>query len=116
MYGYSGRQIVPHPRSYAQRRKSLLEALQPVLGARASISGAEQGLHLCLQLPTAIDDQALARRIGQAGMVVRPLSAYCLQRKDAKGLVIGYGYATLDDIAHWGPVLARLVRAATEAL
>ncbi|WNO03837.1 PLP-dependent aminotransferase family protein [Rhodoferax mekongensis] len=102
--------------SYAQRRKCLLDALQPVLGDRASISGAEQGLHLCLQLPTEVDDEALARRIGQAGMVVRPLSAYCLQRQDAKGLVIGYGYATLGDIAHWGPVLARLVSNAIEGL
>nr|WP_315465307.1 PLP-dependent aminotransferase family protein [uncultured Rhodoferax sp.] len=102
--------------SYAQRRKCLLDALQPILGARAHISGAEQGLHLCLKLPHSVDDEALARRIGQAGMVVRPLSAYCLQRNDAKGLVIGYGYATLGDIARWGPVLARLVSAATEGL
>jgi GntR family transcriptional regulator/MocR family aminotransferase len=102
--------------SYAQRRKCLLDALLPVLGPRASISGAEQGLHLCLQLPTALDDEALARRIAQAGMVVRPLSAYCLERQDARGLVIGYGYATLGDIAHWGPVLARLVLAAIEDL
>ncbi|MDH4451218.1 MAG: PLP-dependent aminotransferase family protein [Rhodoferax sp.] len=102
--------------SYAQRRKCLLDALQPVLRMRASISGAEQGLHLCLQLPREVDDEALARRIGQAGMVVRPLSAYCLQRRDAKGLVIGYGYATLEDIAHWGPILARLVSNAIEGL
>jgi GntR family transcriptional regulator/MocR family aminotransferase len=102
--------------SYAQRRKCLLDALQPILGPNASISGAEQGLHLCLQLPTVLNDEALARRIGQAGMVVRPLSAYCLARSDAKGLVIGYGYATLQDIAHWGPQLARLVAGALKDL
>ncbi len=40
-------------------------------------------------------------------MMVRPLSAYCLQRSDARGLVIGYGYAPLADIERFGPVLAQ---------
>jgi GntR family transcriptional regulator/MocR family aminotransferase len=102
--------------SYAQRRRCLLDALQPILGPHASISGAEQGLHLCLQLPAALNDQELARRIARAGMVVRPLSAYCLHRKDAKGLVIGYGYATLHDIARWGPELALIVKNAIKDL
>ncbi len=97
--------------SYAERRHCLLEALQPCLGSRADISGAEQGLHLCLRLPTEIDDKALALRIGDMGMTVRALSAYCLQRTDARGLVIGYGYAPLADIAHYGPLLAKAIQA-----
>jgi GntR family transcriptional regulator/MocR family aminotransferase len=95
--------------SYAERRHCLLEALKPCLGAQAYISGAEQGLHLCLRLPDAVDDQALADRIRQLGLTVRPLSAYCLKRKDAKGLVIGYGYAPLTEIKRCGPLLARAV-------
>ena len=90
----------------------MLDALQPCLGPNAHISGAEQGLHLCLRLPATADDQTLALRVAQQGLTVRALSAYCLQRKDAKGLVIGYGYATLEDIARWGPVLADTVRRA----
>ena len=95
--------------SYAQRRHSLLEALQPCLGEHAQITGAEQGLHLCLRLPSELDDKHLAQRIAEHGLTVRPLSAYCLQRTDARGLVIGYGYATLADIQSWGPVLAQLI-------
>ncbi|WP_114968783.1 PLP-dependent aminotransferase family protein [Rhodoferax ferrireducens] len=95
--------------SYAERRHCLLEALKPCLGAQAYISGAEQGLHLCLRLPAAVDDKALADRISQQGLTVRPLSAYCLKRKDAKGLVIGYGYAPLAEIERCGPLLARAV-------
>ncbi|MDP2986093.1 MAG: PLP-dependent aminotransferase family protein [Hydrogenophaga sp.] len=96
--------------NYAERRQCLLEALKPVLTPGGPfISGAEQGLHLCLRLPGHIDDQALAQRIAQQGMTVRPLSAYCLQRDDLKGLVIGYGYAPLADIERCGPVLAGLV-------
>ena len=102
--------------SYAERRRCLLAALQPCLGEDAQITGAEQGLHLCLRLPEAIDDQALADQMAKLDLTVRPLSAYCLRRKDAKGLVIGYGYARLADIEHYGPLLARTVAAALKRL
>ncbi|MBA4262512.1 MAG: GntR family transcriptional regulator [Comamonadaceae bacterium] len=97
--------------SYAERRAALLEALRPVLGEDTFISGAEQGLHLCLRLPQGVDDQALARRIAQHGLTVRALSAYCLARQDLRGLVIGYGYAPLAAIQRNGPKLAAAVRA-----
>jgi GntR family transcriptional regulator/MocR family aminotransferase len=95
--------------SYSQRRLCLLQALQPCLGPNAQISGAEQGLHLCLRLPPDLDDKALALRISAKGLTVRALSAYSLKRHDAKGLVIGYGYAPLSDIAHYGPLLATMI-------
>jgi GntR family transcriptional regulator/MocR family aminotransferase len=101
--------------TYAERRHCLLEALRPVLGDGPDaprISGAEQGLHLCLRLPLAVDDQALARRLAQQGLTVRPLSAYCLQRQDLRGLVIGYGYAALEEIRRCGPIVAAAVRQA----
>jgi len=93
--------------SYAQRRQSLLAALQPCLGKNAQITGAEQGLHLCLRLPDAFDDKALALHLGKLGLLVRPLSAYCLERSDMRGLVIGYGYAPLAEIEHFGPLMAK---------
>ena len=96
--------------SYAERRVALLEALKPALSQQVCISGAEQGLHLCLRLPPHTDDRALAQRLAQQGLTVRPLSAYCLARKDLKGLVIGYGYAPLCEIQRCGPVLAAEVQ------
>ena len=95
--------------SYGQRRTQLLSALAPCLGPDAWITGAEQGLHLCLRLAASIDDRAMAAAIAGRGMTVRPLSAYCLQRDDLRGLVIGYGYARPADIAHWGPQLATAI-------
>lgn len=98
--------------SYAERRQLLLDALRPVLRDHTEgprITGAEQGLHLCLRLPGTVDDVALTQRIAQQGLTVRPLSAYCLQRTDLRGLIIGYGYAPLDEIARSGPVLALAV-------
>ena len=98
--------------TYAERRQALLDALAPVLGLgpqAAHITGAEQGLHLCLRLPHTVDDRALAQSLARQGLTVRPLSAYCLQRRDLCGLVIGYGYAPLADIKACGPLLAQAV-------
>lgn len=103
---------------YAERRQALLEALQPVLGdgPRAPrITGAEQGLHLCLRLPDSVDDVAIAQDLAREGLTVRPLSAYCLQRRDLRGLVIGYGYAPLAEIKACGPLLAQAVVRALRA-
>ncbi len=102
--------------TYAERRQCLLAALQPCLGPAAQISGAEQGLHLCVRLPIMIDDRALAQRLGKMGLTVRALSAYCLQRTDARGLVIGYGYAPLMDIARYGPTIANAIASALARL
>ncbi len=101
--------------SYAERRHALVEALRPCLqdGARgAFIGGAEQGLHLCVRLPQRVDDVALAQALAQRGLLVRPLSAYCLERRDLRGLILGYGYAPLPAIVEHGPVVARGVNAA----
>lgn len=98
--------------SYAQRRASLLAALQPCLGPLARITGAEQGLHLCLRLPDTLDDKALAQQLGKQGLTVRPLSNYCLQQTRLRGLIIGYGYAPLAEIERFGPVLARAIASA----
>jgi GntR family transcriptional regulator / MocR family aminotransferase len=105
---------------YGERRQCLLEMLKPVLeplpghtpGDSPFISGAEQGLHLCLRLPAQVDDRALAQRLARHGLTVRPLSAYCLARTDLRGLVIGYGYAPLADIQRCGPLVAAAVRSA----
>ena len=78
--------------SQAEHRHCLLQALAPVLSEHSDgprITGAEQGLHLCLRLPSHVNDRALAQRLAQQGLTARPLSAYCLARKDLRGLVIG---------------------------
>lgn len=75
------------------------------------IAGAEQGLHLCLRLPQEVDDQALAAQAARHNLTVRPLSAYCLQRTDLRGLVIGYGYASLESIHRHSPALVKLLTA-----
>ena len=104
--------------NYAERRQCLLEALRPVLESTPPspvISGAEQGLHLCLRLPSGSDDKAIALILARQGLTVRPLSTYCLTRQDLQGLVIGYGYAALKDIQRCGPLIAQAVAQARQA-
>lgn len=97
--------------TYAERRQLLVDALAPVLASgQARIHGAAQGLHLCLRLPAQVDDRALAAQAAQWGLTVRPLSAYCLQRQDLRGLAVGYGYAAPDAIRRHGPRLCELLR------
>ncbi|WP_310626726.1 PLP-dependent aminotransferase family protein [Limnohabitans sp.] len=94
---------------YEERRQALLQALTPCLGRHASISGAEQGLHLCVHLPPHVDDVALAQLAHTYGLTVRALSRYTITRKNLRGLVIGYGYAPLAAIQQDGLVLAELI-------
>jgi GntR family transcriptional regulator/MocR family aminotransferase len=102
--------------TYAERRAALVQTLAPCLtgGLQSGVyvGGAEQGLHLCLRLPDHVDDRALSQRLGQHGLIVRPLSAYCLHREDLRGLVMGYGYASPASIERYGPVVAQAVVAA----
>ena len=107
--GHFGAALRRARQSHAVRRQALLQALQPCLGRQITISGAEQGLHLCLRMADHVDDQALARVAATEQLSVRPLSAYCLQRRDARGLVLGYGYAPLAQIPSSGAQLARLL-------
>lgn len=94
---------------YAARRSALLQALQPCLGPKARIGGAEQGLHLCLHFSPDVDDVALAERAAKRGLTVRALSRYAVSRRPMSGLVVGYGYAPLSRIAEDGRLLAQLI-------
>ncbi|MEN9842288.1 MAG: hypothetical protein RLZZ612_117 [Pseudomonadota bacterium] len=110
--------------AYAERRQALIRALQPVLQTPPStpatlstaplgwLAGAAQGLHLCMRLPTLehTTDRRIAQQLAPHGLIARPLSAYCLARQDLQGLVLGYGYASLSQIAHHGPRLADLLQ------
>lgn len=92
--------------TYAERRQVLLDHLAPLLNTgEARIDGAAQGLHLSVHLPSHLDDRALAQTLAKEGLTVRPLSAYCLQRTDIRGIAVGYGYASLASIQRHGGVL-----------
>ena len=61
-----------------------------------------------------MDDRALAALAARHNLTVRPLSAYCLARTDLRGLVIGYGYASLDAIQRHSPALLAVLQSTTQ--
>jgi GntR family transcriptional regulator/MocR family aminotransferase len=96
---------------FGARREMLRRILAGALeGHPVTISSEESGLHLVLELPDDADDVALEQRAAAAGMQVRALSAYYLAPPLRKGLLVGYAYVTPENIAHYGQLLAGLVR------
>lgn len=101
--------------SYGHRRKALLASLEPSLEYGAEIAGADQGLHLCLRLPAWAHDKLLTQHLEQQGVIVRPLSNYCIRQPALQGLVVGYGYANPQQISSHGPLITQAVIAHLKA-
>ncbi len=75
---------------YAARQAALVEAVEEHVGGRLRISSDPAGLHLVGRLPEGVDDRAVARRLGEEGLVAPPLSFYTARPLDRGGLVLGY--------------------------
>ena len=79
---------------YPQRQQVLIDALAQATGGRLVLQACEQGLHLLHELPTGADDQTLSARAQAAGILLAPLSRYCINSK-RRGWLFGYaGYDT----------------------
>jgi GntR family transcriptional regulator / MocR family aminotransferase len=77
---------------YAKRRAFLSDLILQHLGQWAlSQFNSNAGLHLILNLPDNCDDQIICQKAGEQGVLVRPLSSYYIQQKNArKGLIMGF--------------------------
>jgi GntR family transcriptional regulator / MocR family aminotransferase len=79
---------------YRARRDALLRALQRHLPELRPI-GASAGLHVLAWLPPGIDDEALVKRAGAAGVRVEGVRQYFAdQVTSPNGLLFGYGEPT----------------------
>ncbi len=102
---------------YSARHDALLEAIRREFGAELPVIGSDAGLHLVLGLPAHLDDQKLADSIARAGVVTRALSLYHLRRPvPAKGLLLGYGAASENEIDFNFRVLADVVKGHLKSL
>jgi GntR family transcriptional regulator/MocR family aminotransferase len=96
-------------RVYRQRRDGLVTALRQHL-PRGRISGVAAGLHLVVELPRGVDDDAVAARAREAGLAPVALSALRLRGGGAPGLVLGYAAQSPHELDRAVRVLGRLVR------
>jgi GntR family transcriptional regulator/MocR family aminotransferase len=79
---------------YPQRQQVLIDALAQATRGKLVLQASEHGLHLLHELPAGADDQTLSARGQAAGLLLAPLSRYCINSK-RRGWLFGYaGYDT----------------------
>ncbi|MGV2292828.1 PLP-dependent aminotransferase family protein [Trinickia sp. YCB016] len=80
-------------RLYAERRNALADALRAQLGGMLTVSAGAGGMHLSAQLTAPIADVDVCAAARGAGLIVPPLSYYCMPCVDIaryNGLALGY--------------------------
>jgi GntR family transcriptional regulator/MocR family aminotransferase len=100
---------------YAERRRTLVAAIERELGDGARIVGDRAGMHLVVALPASVDDRDVAVRAAQRGLSVIPLSSCHAGRRRRRGLLLGYGATRTSEIGDAVRVLARTLRDAVRA-
>ncbi|MHA6819996.1 PLP-dependent aminotransferase family protein [Ralstonia pseudosolanacearum] len=91
--GHFTRHLRRMRRLYAERRDALQGALEHRLRGLLTVSGGAGGMHLSARLDVPVRDTEVSR-VGRAhGLVLRPLSRFCLPGTEGpyNGLVLGYG-------------------------
>ncbi|RDV00846.1 PLP-dependent aminotransferase family protein [Trinickia dinghuensis] len=95
---------------YGERRQILIDAVTSRFGNALPVMGDEAGLHFVLGLPEGADDRAMTSAAFEAGVIVRPLSAYYSQESAAQsGLLLGYACVPHERIAPAFDALARVI-------
>ena len=97
---------------YGERRRLLQTSLAPVASVGARLSTIDSGLHLVVEFDEVCDDVRIAELAAEQGLRVYPLSYYGMGEKRDKGLIIGYAYATTEDITKYGNILAEVIQSA----
>jgi len=96
--------------AYGAKRELLRKTLVAHIGNGIRISGEESGLHLVVELPDHVDDEALARLAAESGIAVKALSNYYLSQTPRRGLLIGYAYVEPGKIAYYAKLLTNVIR------
>ncbi|MCP3392370.1 PLP-dependent aminotransferase family protein [Bradyrhizobium sp. CCGB12] len=77
--------------AYAERRAALIAAIEKDLPSWVTLQPSDQGMHVVLWLPAALDDVKLSERAEKAGLVVRPISPMYQDAPPRFGLMLGFG-------------------------
>jgi GntR family transcriptional regulator/MocR family aminotransferase len=89
--GHFSRHIRRMRAVYADRRRTLVDAIGREFGHSCRIVGADAGLHLTILMGSRVDDRKIAARAWKRGLLLSPLSvAYCGDAP-CSGFVLGFG-------------------------
>lgn len=75
---------------YADRLQRFTTLLNEQLGHVLELGPSDAGMQLPVYLPPSVDDRDIARRAGEAGISLAPLSGYYLRECPQPGLLLGY--------------------------
>jgi GntR family transcriptional regulator/MocR family aminotransferase len=92
--GHFTRHLRRMRRLYGERRNALQSAIERHLQGIVTASGGAGGMHLSARLDAPVADTDVSRAARECGMVLRPLSRFCLPgtfSPQYNGLVLGYG-------------------------
>jgi GntR family transcriptional regulator/MocR family aminotransferase len=96
--GHFSRHIRRMRKAYGERAQALSHHVEKRAAGLLQLRKPEAGMHAIAWLPPATNDQAIARLAAQKGIEARALSFYG-RRRQAPGLVLGFGTVTPEDIA-----------------
>ena len=83
---------------YRARQTRLIDGLQDIFKGPLGLSATDTGMHIILSLDPKADDQMIARKAMENGVVLRPLSAYYAGRQKRQGLLLGFSAYNNDEI------------------
>lgn len=92
-----------------QRQKALIAAIQRYLPDKLSIHAADSGIHLLCWLRGGLTEADAITKCREAGLGVQPLSRYCQQPIDRRGLLLGYAAHTEQQIIEGVKQLATIL-------
>src|SRR5882757_6027263 len=95
---------------YRARQVRLIGGLKDIFDNGLRLSSTDTGMHVIIPLDQAADDQEIARKAMDYGVVLRPLSPYYAGRTKRQGLLLGFSAYNVDEIEQG---LARLSKLRT---
>lgn len=100
--------------AFVTRRKTLLEALAREVEHPLDFVNPTATSHLCMRLPEDVSDLELADAAYNAGVIVKPTSAYHSGKQPSSGLILGFAphtpQALADAVARFAPILRAALR------
>lgn len=86
--GHFNRHLRKMRRYYQQRKQHAVALLSSSLPL-CQVHARDAGLHLVLEFPIQLDDQALAMQLTALGLKVQPLQRYLFNNEPRSGLILG---------------------------
>ncbi len=113
--GHASSHIRKMRREYQTRRDILVNLLNTELRDNVRLDGLDTGMHLIAYLPNNMDDQLIAEKALERGVVVVPLSRYYHSNNGESctpALILGFGDADQKIIPRVGRIVTDIINKA----